>query len=138
MYSVFGSSSKFRIFVFVFFRQAYLKKIKTNIRNSKLSNRSATKDIGLPNSAFSWTFWIVYSIIYSTNEKNILMKISLLTVPNNSYRFWADLLHKWSFKGMTDIHEYWSKLPCLPIILINFPRAATSNIFFIMKKSKFT
>ena len=35
------------------------------IRNSKLSNRSATKDIGLPNSAFSWIFWIVYS----TNEK---------------------------------------------------------------------
>ena len=31
------------------------------------------------------------------------------TVPNNSYRFWADLLHKWSFMGMTDIHEYWSK-----------------------------
>ena len=46
------------------------------------------------------------------------------TVPNNSYRFWADL------------HEYWSKLPCLPIISINFPRAAISNIFFIMEKSK--
>ena len=59
------------------------------------------------------------------------------TVPKNSYRFWADLLHKWSFKGMTDIHEYWSKLPCLPIILINFPWA-TSNNFFIMEKSKFT
>ena len=32
------------------------------------------------------------------------------TVPNNSYRFWADLLHKWSF------NEYWSKLPCLKSI----------------------
>ena len=28
------------------------------------------------------------------------------TVPNNSYHFCDDLLHKWSFKGMTDIHEY--------------------------------
>ena len=26
----------------------------------------------------------------------------------------ADLLHKCSFMGMTDIHKYWSKLPCLP------------------------
>ena len=28
------------------------------------------------------------------------------TVANNSYHFWADLLHKWSSLGMTDIHEY--------------------------------
>ena len=52
------------------------------------------------------------------------------------YRFWADLLHKWSFKGMTDTHKYGSKMPC-HIILINFPWA-TSNNFFMMEKSKFT
>ena len=41
---------------------------------------------------------------------NLHKYVLSITVPNNSYRFWADLLHKWSFKGMTDIHEYWSKL----------------------------
>ena len=50
------------------------------------------------------------------NEGHLCFSITLLytvycwtfaTVPNNSYRFWADLLHKWSFLGyMTDIHEY--------------------------------
>ena len=33
-------------------------------------------------------------------------RFGLDTVPNNSYRFWANLLHKWSFLGMTDIHGY--------------------------------
>ena len=31
-----------------------------------------------------------------------------LTVPNNSYHFWAILLHKWLFQGVADIHKYYS------------------------------
>ena len=38
---------------------------------------------------------------------------------------------------LTDIHEYSSKMPCLPIISINFSWAKSHNCF-IMEKSKFT
>ena len=47
------------------------------------------------------------SEIFSMREKDVVKNLSskkmlcfdyfLLTVPNNSYRFWLDLLHKWSF-----------------------------------------
>ena len=33
------------------------------------------------------------------------------TVPNNSYRFWADLLIEGHDYGVADIHNYWSKMP---------------------------
>ena len=59
------------------------------------------------------------------------------TDPNNSYHFWAGLLYKWLFYGVADNHEYWSKMPSLPIISINFSWAKSHN-FFIMEKSKFT
>ena len=35
-----------------------------------------------------------------------ILKDYFITVPNNSYHFWANLLHKWSFLGMNDMHEY--------------------------------
>ena len=57
--------------------------------------------------------------------------------PNNSHHFWAVLLHKWLFLGVADIHEYSFKLPCLPIISINFSWARSHNLF-IMEKLKFT
>ena len=58
-----------------------------------------------------------------------MLKNMFSTVPNNSYHFWADSLHKWLFLGMADIHEYWSKMPCLPIILTNFSRGKSHNFF---------
>ena len=61
----------------------------------------------------------------------------LRTVPNESYHFWAVLLHKWLLQGVADIHEYSFKMLCLPIILINFSWAKSHNLF-IMEKSKFT
>jgi hypothetical protein len=55
------------------------------------------------------------------------------TVPNNSYRFWADLLIDGRVKGIADIHKYWSKMPKLPCILTRFSWAKSHNCFIIEK-----
>ena len=40
-----------------------------------------------------------------------LSKTCTPTVPNNSYRFWADLLIDGHVFDMADIHKDWSKMP---------------------------
>ena len=83
---------------------------------------------------FSWLFQCVAMLGQGLLNVQQMYKC---TVPNNSYHFWADSLQKWLFLGMADIHEYWSKMPCLPIIFTNFSRGKSHNLF-IMEKSKFT
>ena len=51
------------------------------------------------------------------------------TVPNDSYNFWADLVHKWSYWGY-DWHPWiLIKIPCLPIITC-VPLKKIVNIFW--------
>ena len=78
----------------------------------------------------------IHSKIWNWNGKKISTKLLYsTTVPNESYHFWAVLLHKWLLRGVADIHEYSFKMPYLPIILFNFSWAKSHN-FFIMEKSK--
>ena len=56
------------------------------------------------------------------------------TFPNNSYRFWADLLHKWSFLGYDWHPSIYQKCHAyLLYYIINFSWP-TFQIFFIMEE----
>ena len=44
------------------------------------------------------------------DKEEPILKLQFLTI---AVVFLADLLHKWSSQGMTDIHKYWSKMTCI-------------------------